>query len=90
MAADFPDETEPSGLAAEGLGNIIGLCGQHPNSYIGPAGHALGHAFGLPEHAANNENSQEIMSTGYPFYPNCILDSAEKDSLNASPFFKIN
>jgi hypothetical protein len=87
VAADFPDETIPKGLAAEGLGNLTGLSGKNPNSWIGAAGHALGHAFGLPEVAI--ENSQAIMSTGYPYYPNCIFTQPEKDSLNASPFFKL-
>jgi hypothetical protein len=87
VAADFPDETIPKGLAAEGLANIIGLSGKNPNSWVGADGHALGHAFGLPEVAI--ENPQGIMSTGYPHYPNCILTQAEKDNLNATPFFKI-
>ena len=83
--ADFPDETIPKGLAAEGLGNLTGLCGESPNSYMGRAGHALGHAFGLPE--VSIENPEALMSTGFPNYPNCILQQPEKDSLNASPFF---
>jgi hypothetical protein len=87
VAADFGDETIPKGLAAEGLGNLIGLSGQHPNSWMGAGGHALGHAFGLPE-PGGIENPQAIMSTGYPQYPNCILQQPEKDSLNASLFFK--
>lgn len=86
VAANFPDETIPKGLAAEGLSNLAGLSGNSPNSWIGPAGHALGHAFGLPE--VEIVNPQAIMSTGYPQYPNCILQQPEKDSLNASPFFK--
>jgi hypothetical protein len=85
--ADFPDETIPRGLAAEGLGTLSGIAGQYPNSSIGAAGHALGHSFGLPEVAVVNPNA--IMSTGYPQYPNCILQQPEKDSLNASPFFSM-
>jgi len=27
------------------------------------------------------------MSAGFPNYPGCVLQSWEKDSLNASPFF---
>jgi hypothetical protein len=88
VAADFPDETIPRGLAAEGLANITGLSGKNPNGWIGADGHALGHAFGLPEPAGGIENPQAIMSTGYPQYPNCILTQPEKDSLNASPFFQ--
>lgn len=85
--ADFPDETIPRGLAAEGLGTLTGIAGQYPNSSIGAAGHALGHSFGLPEVAVVNPNA--LMSTGYPNYPNCILQQPEKDSLNASPFFTV-
>ena len=88
VAADFPDETIPRGLAVEGLGNIIGLTSKSPNSSIGSSGHALGHAFGLPE-PGGVENPLAIMSTGYPHYPNCIFTQAEKDSLNATPFFHI-
>lgn len=87
VAADFPDETIPRGLAVEGLSNIKGLAGSSPNFSIGAAGHALGHAFGLPE--VSVVNPQAIMSTGYPKYPNCILQQPEKDSLNLSPFFKL-
>jgi hypothetical protein len=86
VASDFPDETIPTGLAAEGLSNLQGLAGKYPNFSIGAAGHALGHAFGLPE--VSVVNSQAIMSTGYPQYPDCILQQPEKDSLNSSPFFK--
>jgi hypothetical protein len=87
VAADLPDETIPRGLALEGLSNITGLTGSDANKWIGAGGHALGHAFGLPE--VSTTNPQAIMSTGYPIYPNCILQQPEKDSLNASPFFVI-
>jgi hypothetical protein len=87
VAAAFPDETIPKGLAAEGSGNLAGLTGKNSNKFIGAAGHALGHAFGLPELAV--ENADAIMSTGYPKYPNCILRQVEKDSLNVSPFFEV-
>jgi hypothetical protein len=85
VAARFPDETIPKGLAVEGLDNIKGLTGTNPNPSMGASGHALGHAFGLRE--VSVENTQAIMSTGFPLYPNCILQQSEKDSLNASPFF---
>jgi len=88
VEADFPDETIPRGLATEGLGNLVGISGDSPESWIGASGHALGHSFGLPE--PKIQNSQAIMSTGWSKYPNCILQPAEKDSLNASPFFQIN
>ena len=87
VAADFPDETIPRGLAAEGLSNIINLTGNSPNSSIGAGCHALGHAFGLPEVSVTNP--QALMSTGFPLYPNCILQQPEKDSLNSSPFFVV-
>jgi hypothetical protein len=87
VAASFPDETIPKGLAVEGLNNIKGLAGANPNPSMGASGHALGHAFGLTEVAV--ENAQAIMSTGFPLYPNCILQQPEIDSLNASPFFTV-
>ena len=86
VAADFPEVTIPRGLAVEGLGIIAGLTSKSPNFSIGASGHALGHAFGLPE-PAGIENPDAIMSSGYPHYPNCIFTQAEKDSLNATPFF---
>lgn len=86
VAADFPEETIPKGLSAEGLGILSGLAGSNPNFYTGYSGHSLGHAFGLPETAT--EDSSAIMSLGAPKYPNCILLQSEKDSLNSSPFFK--
>ena len=87
IPADFRDETIPKRLAVEGLANLQGISGDNPDSWIGAAGHALGHAFGLPE--PEIVNSQAIMSTGYPNYPHCIFTPAEKDTLNASPFFQI-
>ena len=89
VVADFPDETIPRGLAAEGLENLLDISGESPHSWMmGAAGHALGHAFGLPEPTV--ENSNGIMSGGTGKYPNCILTQAEKDTLNASPFFQIH
>jgi len=88
VAADFPDETIPRGLAVEGLENIVGLTSKSPNFSLGSSAHALGHAFGLPE-PGGVENPQAIMSTGYPHYPNCNFTQTEKDSLNATPFFHI-
>jgi len=85
IAADFPDETVPRGVAAEGLENINGLASSSPNIWRGASGHALGHAFGLPEVAVQNNDG--IMSAGFSKYPACVLKPAEKDSLNASPFF---
>jgi len=86
VAADFPDETVPRGVAAEGLQNLEGLASSKPNTWRGGAGHALGHAFGLNEVAV--QNADGIMSGGFPKYPACVLKPWEKDSLNASPFFQ--
>lgn len=84
IQSNFPDETVPKGLAVEGSDNIKGLVnGGH--TALGASGHALGHAFGLPEVQVTND--QAIMSTGFPLYPNCILVQAEKDSLLNTNFF---
>jgi hypothetical protein len=88
VAADFPDATIPRGLAAAGLGNIVAIAGKSPNPSIGSDGHALGHAFGLPE-PGGVENPQAIMSSGFLHYPNCVFTQEEKDSLNATLFFHI-
>ena len=87
VPANFPDETVPRGVAAEGLQNLEGLASSYPYSWRGGVGHALGHAFGLTEVAI--QNADGIMSAGFPKYPACVLKSWEKDSLNASPFFQI-
>lgn len=87
VATDFPDETIPRGIAVEGSSNLDGVIGSSPEtSWGGAAGHALGHAFGLPEVPPNPDG---IMSNGWPKYPNCVLKPNEKDSLNAGPFFKV-
>jgi hypothetical protein len=87
VPADFPDETVPSGVAAEGLQNLEGLASSYPESWRGGVGHALGHAFGLTEVAVPNKDG--IMSEGFTKYPACVLKSWEKDSLNTSPFFTV-
>jgi hypothetical protein len=83
----FPDETIPKGIAVESSTNLDGLVGSGPNMWMGAAGHALGHAFGLPEVAVENQDG--IMSHGWPKYPNCVLKPFEIDSLNNSLFFKV-
>jgi len=86
VPSDFPDETIPRGVGVEGLDNLNHLTQEYHDAWIGAAGHALGHSFGLPEVAVPNADG--IMSEGYPHYPNCVLQSFEKDSLNRSPFFQ--
>lgn len=86
VAASFGEETVPRGLAVEGLEDLEGISGKFPGFARGAGGHALGHAFGLPEPVT--ESSDGIMSKGYTKYPNCVLKPFEKDSLNASPFFQ--
>jgi hypothetical protein len=86
VQADFGDETIPRGLAAEGMSNLVGLASKYPDGSTGADGHALGHAFGLPEPATQTANG--IMSLGYPSYPNCVFTQAEKDTLNLSPFLQ--
>src|SRR4030095_4362486 len=87
VPADFPDETVPRGVAAEGIQNLEGLASSYPESWRGGGGHALGHAFGLTEVAVPNKDG--IMSEGFTKYPACVLQSWEKDSLNTSPFFTV-
>ena len=87
VAASIPDETIPRGLATEGLNNLDGLV-DNSNFFIGMDAHALAHAFGLPEPQV--ETSNGIMSAaGIPKWPNCVFTPEEKDSLNVSPFLKV-
>jgi hypothetical protein len=85
--ANFPDETIPRGLAAQGQENLEGLGGENPNPWRGGLGHSLGHSFGLPEVAV--QNADGIMSAGFLKYPNCVIKPWEKDSLNSNPFFTV-
>jgi hypothetical protein len=88
VPSDFPDQTIPRGLAVEGTNNLEGLMGTSSNFFIGMDTHVLAHAFGLPEPAV--ETSNGIMSaTGIPKWPNCVFTQEEKDTLNASPFLKV-
>ena len=87
VMADFPDETKPKGVAAEGVSNLAGLSGQFPESWMGADAHALAHAFGLPE--PTTETSNGVMSVGWPKYPNCVFTQTEKDYLNTIPFLKV-
>jgi len=87
VPSDFPDQTIPRGIAVEGTNNLEGLM-DSSNFFIGMDAHVLAHAFGLPEPAV--ETSNGIMSaTGIPKWPNCVFTQEEKDTLNASPFFKV-
>lgn len=79
------------GFCAMGDQDLAGLLGDNPenpnvNRWVGGAGHELGHAFGLPHPA--NQNSQALMWTGYLTFPNCILQSDDRDILNNSNYFK--
>jgi PKD repeat protein len=78
-----------SGFCALGDQDLKGLTGLDPDPvsrWIGGAGHELGHAFGLPH--PDNQNPAALMWTGYTIYPSCLLQQADKDLLNKSPFFK--
>jgi len=85
------------GAAVLHRGDLQGLIGQSSqpiNRWIGGSGHELGHAFGLP-HPPGCESpvpgitcaSTVLMWLGYITYPNTALLPANKDILNASPFF---
>jgi len=84
--ADFSNSTIPSGLGVVGSIDLNGLSGSQPDRWVGDAGHALGHAFGFID--ALGPSTNDIMSKGWSSYPNCVLTQAEKDSLNAIPFFQ--
>jgi hypothetical protein len=87
VPATIGDETTPSGLAAEGLSNLDGLV-SGSSFYTGMSTHSLGHAFGLPELAP--QSADGIMcGMGISNYPNSTFTQVEKDSLNASPFLKV-
>jgi hypothetical protein len=85
VSTSIPDETIPKGLAIGGADILSTIATS--NTAMGVEAHALGHAFGLPEPAVPTSNG--IMSGGVAKWPNCIFTSEEKDSLNASPFFKV-
>ena len=86
VVADFPDETIPHGLAAEGMPNITGLIAKYPNAWRGAATHALSHAFGITDHWPADPTN--VMSDGYPHFPDCSFNQSEKDSLNTLQFLK--
>jgi hypothetical protein len=86
VQAGFPEQTLPGSLGVEGETTLDGLTGSSANSWKGSCAHALGHAYGLLD--SNPTDDQAMMSTGRWKYPNCIIQSAEKDALNASSFFK--
>jgi len=83
VSTSIPDETIPRGLAIGGSDHLA----SNSNYTNGLDAHALAHAFGLPEPAVPTSNG--IMSNGIPMWPNCVFTPEEKDSLNASPFFKV-
>ncbi len=78
-----------TGQAALGDQDLDGLLSELTNPvkrWIGGSAHEWGHAFGLPH--PDNQLGSALMWTGYATYPNCILQQADKDILNASKFFK--
>ena len=83
----FSDVTIPRGVGVLGEEILKILAGSFPDDAKGETGHALGHAFGLPEVAVPNTDG--IMSGGVYKYPDCVIKPWEKDSLNAGPFFKV-
>ena len=83
VLTSVPDETIPAGLAIGGVDHLANTS----NYTIGLDAHALAHAFGLPEPAVPTSNG--IMSGGISQWPNCIFTAEEKDSLNTSPFLKV-
>jgi len=79
------------GFCAMGDQDLLGLIGKNPENlnplrWIGGGAHELGHSFGLPH--PDNQNPKALMWTGYTTFPDCILQQADKDILNSSPFFK--
>ena len=87
IPADIQDETIPRGFGYAGLTTLVNIAA-NSKYYTGLNAHSLAHAFGLPEPAVQTSNG--IMSAaGISKYPNSILEPATKDSLNASPFFKV-
>jgi hypothetical protein len=86
VPADIQDETIPRGLAEGGLTTLVNIAA-NSKYYTGLCAHSLAHAFGMPEPTVPTSNG--IMSGGIGKYPDCILEPATKDSLNASPFFKV-
>ncbi|HEY2722380.1 MAG TPA: hypothetical protein VGI82_11675 [Chitinophagaceae bacterium] len=87
VAADLTDATIPRGIAAQGSSALEGLMGRTPEYFIGGAAHSLGHALGIQEPPV--QDTTILMSEGYKYWPNCVFQQSEKDSLNASPFFKM-
>ena len=78
-----------TGQAALGDQDLDGLLSELNNPvkrWIGGSAHEWGHAFGLAH--PDNQLGTALMWTGYTTYPNCILQQADKDILNASKFFK--
>lgn len=79
------------GFCAMGDQDLKGLIGQNPedlnpNRWIGGGAFELGIAFGLA--APGDQDPRALMGTGMYNYPDCILLQADKDILNASPFFR--
>lgn len=84
VQSDFPEQTLPGSLGVEGETTLDGLTSSTANSWKGSCAHALGHAWGLLD--CYPPNADDLMSNGRWNYPNCTIQSAERDLLNMSPF----
>lgn len=81
-----------SGVAVLGSHDLDSLRGQSQDwpqcRGIGGSGHEMGHTFGLPHPPAGDPQwPVAIMGVGYTTYPSALLRRADRDQLNANPFF---
>jgi hypothetical protein len=84
-------------VALLGENDVLGISGEDTGGFtiarwVGGLGHEMGHAFGLPhppgcEEGVVSEDCSSLMYLGYLDYPETFLTAAEKEQLNASPFF---
>lgn len=78
--------TGQAALGDQDLDGLLGEINSPVKRWVGGSAHEWGHAFGLAH--PDNQLGSALMWTGYTIYPNCILQQADKDILNASKFFK--
>jgi hypothetical protein len=84
-------------VALLGENDVLGISGEDTGGFtiarwVGGLGHEMGHAFGLPhppgcEEGVVSEDCSSLMYLGYLDYPETFLTAAEKEQLNASPFY---